>query len=377
MLDLAFRNIRKQRTRTLLTVMGILIGITAIVALGSFSEGINVMVGKELGDMAGKIIVMQKGSGGIMSMYAGSDITQEQLDNIRSISGVEEAVPMLWFMPGGSGQGFSSSSVFVIGMDVDNIELLIGKNIEMEEGRLFDAGERDVAIAGYDIAESLNLRAGDFFTVKDKEFSITGVAEKTGDSDLDFSIVVPVEDLQDAMDTENYQSVFVVAQKPENAEIVADDIMSQDDTLEALTSKEIARQFSEIMGTVSIFTIGVGAIAAFVGGLGVMNTMIMAVIERKRELGLMKAVGATRRFMLMQILTESSLISIIGGAAGLFLGWLASMALTVLFGGMITTVVTPGLAGGSLAFALALGVFGGLYPAWKAVKLDPVDALRG
>ena len=376
MLDLAFSNIRSQRTRTLLTIIGIVIGITAVVALGSFAEGINIMVNDELGAIAGKIIVTQKGSGGMTTAYSGSDITPDQLEMMKSLSGIEKAVPVIVHIEGGFGIGSGMPDWYAIGMDIDSIDLLIGKNIAMEDGARYEPGDRDVAVIGSKVAEKLNLKAGDFFTVVDSDFLITGVSEETGIQDIDSSVIVPIEDMQSVLGTENYQLVYVVPENPENVEIVADEISSMDDNLDAITSKDIARQMADIIGTIRIVTFGVGAIAAFVGGLGVLNTMIMAVMERRREIGVMKAVGATKKFLLVQIITESSMISMIGGLTGLALGFIASIGFSFITGGTVTAVVTPGLAIGSLLFALCLGVFGGLYPAWQAAKLDPVDALR-
>jgi len=377
MLDLAIGNIRKQRTRTILTVFGIFIGITAIVALGSFAEGINTMVNRELAGIAGNIIVSEAGSGGVTSGFSGSIVTQEQVDAMATVPGVDSVVPVLIYIERSSGFG-PGSSWFAIGINIKNLDLVIGKNIAMDEGSSYDASEHDVTIVGSSIAESMNIKVGDFFTIKNHDFLVTGVMEKTDNQNIDSGIIVPLEDMQTLLGKEGeYQMAYVIPENPQLSEVVADDIMSQDETLSALTAKDLAKQVSSIIDNVRIFTFGVGAIAAFVGGLGVMNTMIMAVIERKRELGVMKAMGATKRMLLVQILTESSIISLIGGVAGLSVGWLISLAFGVFTGGTINGVVTPALAAGSLVFALALGVFGGLYPAWKAAKLDPVDALRG
>jgi putative ABC transport system permease protein len=376
MLDLAFKNIRKQKTRTILTVVGIVIGITAIVALGSFAEGINAMIEQNLGSLSGSIVVSQAGSGGIMTGFSGSDVTQEQLDNIKSVSGVDDAVPVLLYMP--ASHGFGGAPWIGIGMDVDKIGVVLGKSIRMSEGGLYSQGERDVAVVGDTVAESLNVKVGDYFQVKDRDFLVTGVIEKAETEYVDSGVFIPLEDMQPLLGKESsYQAIFVVPDNPQQVEAVADEINSQDDTLSAMTSKDMARQVSDIINNVRIFTVGVGAIAAFVGGLGVMNTMIMAVLERRKEIGVMKAVGATRRFLLVQIITESAAISLIGGLVGLFLGWVISISLSLFTGGAITGIVTPGLALGSLAFALALGIFGGLYPAWQAARLDPVEALRG
>jgi putative ABC transport system permease protein len=131
-----------------------------------------------------------------------------------------------------------------------------------------------------------------------------------------------------------------------------------------------------LIGQISFFVIGIGSRAAFVGGIGVMNTMIMAIIERRREIGVMKAIGASSFMVLKQILIESALMSSLGGIIGILIGFGGSMILNVVTGGMITAVVSPALAIGAFLFALALGVVGGMYPAWKAAGLDPVEALR-
>ncbi len=376
MLDFALKNMKRRKTRTILTTLGIIIGIAAIVALGSFSEGMSLMVTEELGAMTGKVMVFQKGSGGVMSAFSGSDVTDEQLEIINDMPGVKETVPMVWHMPP-FGPGHEISTWAIIGMEIDKIDYFIGETIEMSEGRRPDPDESDVAIAGITVAESMRLAVGDLFDFKDKSFEIVGVAEETGINDVDMSLIVPLTDLQDALDIDTYQMVYVVLEDPETAEDFADEVEDNDDTLEAMTSTDMIRMVSEIMDQIRIFTFGIGAIAAFVGGLGVLNTMIMAVMERRREIGVMKAIGATRRFILFQILTESSLLSLTGGMIGLFLGWVASFGFGVMTGGLLTAAVTPALAIGSLAFAFALGFAGGLYPAWKAAKLDPVDALRG
>jgi len=375
MLDFAFKNIKRRKTRTILTTLGIIIGIAAIVALGSLSEGISIMVTEELSAVAGKIIIIEKGAN-MASGYSGSDITPEQASMIMEVSGVKEFVPMVFYMPP-FGPGAGIPSFAVIGIELDKLEYFIGKEIEIEDGRKPDDDEREVALAGITLKETMNVRVGDFYTYKEKDFEVVGIAEETGISDVDMSYLVPLEDLQDALGTDNYQVAYVVLENPDDAEDVADQIEDMDDTIEAMTMTDISRQVSSILDQISLFTFGIGAIAAFVGGLGVLNTMIMAVLERKREIGVMKAIGASRLFIIIQIVSESAILSLIGGLVGLFLGWLGSFVVSAFTGGFLMAIVTPSLAIGSLGFAVLLGLMGGLYPAWKASKLDPVEALRG
>jgi putative ABC transport system permease protein len=372
MIDLAFKNIMRQRTRTTLTTLGILIGIGAIVALGSIAEGLDSAIQSGLELTAGKITVTEKDSG-FFGFFG--QLTDEDLDVITSLGGIKEVVPVLVYIEGmGIGTSYDWQAV---GIPPGKGEYFIGENPDFENGRDIYEGESMVAVIGKTIADKYNLESGDFFTIKDEDFEIVGVLGMTGISDIDMGVIVPLEDLQAVLEEDTYMAFYVIPDDVADTERIADDIEDASDKFDALTSQELARQAGAIVDQVRIFTFGIGAIAAFVGGLGVMNTMIMSVMERRREIGVMKAIGATNRVVLQQIITESAMISFIGGVGGILLGLLGALLLSnVIGGGQITATVTPSLALTGLGFALLLGIIGGLYPARKAAMVDPVQALR-
>ncbi|RLI98361.1 MAG: hypothetical protein DRO99_00900 [Candidatus Aenigmatarchaeota archaeon] len=375
MIDLAFKNIKRRKTRTFLTTLGIVIGIAAIVALGSFAEGINSMVNEQLVMFAGKVLVMQSGLS--MMSFQASDVTPEQIEMLRDMSGVEKVVPMIFVVPPFGPAAGGIPQWQMIGIDIEDADVFIDDSIKTYEGRRFERGESEVALIGNTVSDNLDLMVGDYWEYKDKSFEVVGVLEDTSISDVDTGIIVPLEDLKEALKTDSYQMAYVVLDDPDYAEDFAEEVEDTDDSLMAITSKDMTRQISGILDQINLFTFGIGLIAAFVGGLGVLNTMIMAVMERKKEIGVMKAIGGTRKFVLMQIVTESSMLSLLGGVIGLILGSIASVGLGMVTGGLISGLVTPQLAIGSLAFAFILGFLGGLYPAWKAARVDPVEALRG
>lgn len=378
MLDLALKNVFRQRTRTFLTVLGVVIGITAVISLGSISEGINLMMQNNLELVAGRIMVFEgeagEGLAGLMTGIGTSEITDEQIETIISVLGIKDVVPLLVYMER-KGMMFEAEW-FVFGINPKNIDYFKGENIRMYDGRELEEGDSEVTIIGKDVANKYNLEVGDYFTVKDMEFEIVGIIERSNTQDIDKAVIVPIQDLQDLLDISTYHMVYVIPEDVTEVEEVAEQIEDADENLYTITSKGIARQASQMIGQITIFTIGMGAIAAVVGGLGVMNTMIMAVLERRREIGVMKAIGATRVLILKQFLLESATISMIGGSVGIMLGVLGSFVLTIYANGTITMVVTPILAIGGLLFALCLGLVGGIYPAFKASKLEPVEVLR-
>jgi putative ABC transport system permease protein len=371
MLDLALKNIMRNRTRTILTTLGILIGIGAVVALGSIAEGLNATIQSSLELTAGKISVQQAGAG---IFGIGSVLTNDDVELLKSVSGVKDVVPIDVFL--GPMESFAGPDYVVVGIDPDKMNYFAGENFKMYQGRNMDEGESGVAVLGKAAADKFNIQIGDSWTVKNEDFEVIGILDTTGISDIDSSILVPLQDLQTALDKDTYYSIYAIPDDVRDTEKVVAEINDASDNLQALSSAELARQASQIVDQIRFFTFGIGAIAAFVGGLGVMNTMIMAVMERRKEIGVMKAIGANNRMILTQILTESALISIIGGIGGILIGVGAAIGLGALSNGSIQGYVTPALALEGLAFALFLGIIGGLYPARQAAKLDPVEALR-
>lgn len=371
MFDLALKNIFRQKTRTTLTVIGIVIGIGAIVALGSISEGINNMISRELEFVAGTITITLKEGGGLMGY--GGEIEKPVADDLEQISGVKEVIPMAIKI--GAIVPMHGIEHVIVGMDPEWQEYFEGRGIGIESGRMLEAGDEYVALLGYRYADESMLTPGDTLELEDEDFEVVGVLEEMGTED-DTMVILPIDTMMDVYELDNYNSIIVIPEDITKVDSLAEEIEETFEDLNALTAKEIAKQTGDIVNSIRIFTLGIASVAAIVGGLGVMNTMIMSVLERRREIGIMKAIGATSRFVLTQILMESMLISLIGGLAGVFIGWLGSLSLGMLSGGMAYAEVTPQLIVGSLTFALALGAVGGVYPAWQAAKLDPIEALR-
>lgn len=378
MLDIAFKNIFRQRMRTFLTVLGIVIGIAAIIALGSISEGMNVMMQQNLEIIAGRIMVFEgegsEGLTGLMSGFMTSKITDDHIAILKDVSGVKEVVPLVFYM-GGGGTMFSANWQG-IGIEPAKLNYFKGEKVYMHDGRELEEGDSGVVVIGKGVSDTYELVLGDYFTILDEDFEIIGIIERSDVQDIDSGVFVPLDDMLDVLNTDTYQLAYVIPEDLTEVELVAEWIEEADDDLYTISSIDIARQTSAIIGQIGIFTIGVGSIAAFVGGLGVMNTMIMAVMERRKEIGVMKAIGATNNAVLKQFLTESVMISFVGGVLGIILGLFGSFLLTLAFGGMMQMVVSPTLALGALIFAIVLGFIGGLYPSRSAAKLDPVDALR-
>ncbi len=373
LLDYVIKNVTRQKSRSALTVLGIIIGITAITALGSISEGITQYIAGALELTAGKIMVMQQGSGGFMTGFQGSDLTEEQLEELRLLDGVREVTPMGFIMEGGAGFG---GGMMVVGIDPESGAEFVGENIGMHDGRDLVADDSGAAMLGYSMAEEAELEVGDSIIIKETEFEVVGIVEKTDNANVDGSVMVNIRDVQDLLGTDTYQVLYVIPHRVDDVEAIAETIESEFEGLDAVTSKDMARQATRMTSQIQLYTIGMGAISAVVGGLGIMNTMVMAVLERRKEIGVLKAIGASRAGIMKQFMAESAVIGFLGGIAGVGAGTLIVTAIGFATGGALPLRVTPFLAAVGMGFAVSLGFLGGAYPSWKAATLDPVDAMR-
>ncbi len=377
MLELALKNITRQKTRTALTVIGIIIGIAAIVALGSISEGLRVQITKSLEQASGLITVIEESKGGLFLSMGASELSQETVDEVMSFDGIKDATAILYKIGYlDETTGFGQPTLFESGVAPEDIELFTTEGVVLLDGEILEEGDTDYAMIGEHISEKLGLEVGDTITIEERDFTVKGIYEEFGDSGIDDGVIIPIDIAQELFDTDTYSAVVVYPEDIEEVEELAKDIEDSIEGVSAFTTAEFAKQIGQIVDQIGFFTIGIAGISAIVGGLGVMNTMIMSVMERRREIGVLKAIGATNDYIIKMILIESALISLIGGLIGLGVGYVGSKGLGFISGGQAEGIVTPRLAMYSMLFALFLGIVGGLYPARKASKLSPVEALR-
>ena len=369
MLDLAFRNILRHKIRSVLTITGIAVGIGLIIALGSIGIGLTSSIEEGFSELAGVVQVSPMG---------GDGITLETIDELKDIDGVEKVVPVSTYIEGGFSQGsltVGMDAIIITAINPEDSDYIIWSEIITDEGRKLDESDdgANVAVVGWNIAEMRNINLGDDIEYKNYEFEVVGIIEET-DGDTDGLIVVPLSTMLEIEDEENIQSVRVIVTDIDYAEDVAEDINENIDDVMAFSFKAISRQLGGILGMINMAVMGIGAISAVVGGLGIMNTMIMSVMERRKEIGIMKAIGATNSTILRQVMEESAAVSLVGGVLGLFLGWVTALVISHFSG--FNAIVAPWLAMLGIGFALIIGVGAGLYPAWSASKLDPIDVLR-
>lgn len=393
MLDIALKNVFRQKARSLLTMLGIAMGIGLILTLGAIGEGLNKQIDESFGNMAA-----------VIDVRAGFDsddgITDDMIEDIKNVKGVTEVVAVGEYrISRGGPKGFggmmgmrmsgASSSLEFTALDPEDQDYLIGEKIVVDEGRKLDTSDdhQYVVLLGYTTAENQVLNVGDEIEYERKVdndngedetesfyFEVVGILEETGDSSIDGAAYVPLSTMQELEDDDTISQLKVKVDSVDNVESITEDIGTMYDELMAMSAITMVRQMEETLGTITMAVYGIGFVSIIVGGIGIMNTMIMSVMERRREIGVMKAIGATTVNILTQVLEESAVLSLIGGLTGFMIGY-GAVTLVATYT-TFTPIMSPGLIALGFGFSLVLGMGAGLYPAWAASQLDPIEVLR-
>jgi len=399
---LSFRNLQNRKLRSWLTMLGIFVGIAAVVALISLSQGLQAAIFEQFADLGtDKLVVQGKGSGfGPPGLGAVGEVTKDDVELIEKISGVEQVVGRM-LEP--TTVEFNDKEVytFVISSpDKEEDRKLVEKafNVEYEQGRGLRDGDKYKVVIGY--TNSLEDRngfekeivVGEKIDIEGKDFEVVGVLEKTGQFTTDGAFIVPEEVLRDLVDKEETYSVLAVQARPnvdldELALKIEKEMRkdrNQDEGEEDFTVQtpgQLLETASSILNIVTAVLIGIAAISLLVGGIGITNTMYTSVLQRTKEIGIMKSIGAKNIDIRNIFLIESGLLGFVGGAIGVFLGASAAKLVEVVastqFGLDILKAHFPWyLIFGALAFSFLVGTISGVTPAKQAAKLSPVDALR-
>ncbi len=389
-LEMTIKNLTFRKMRTFLTLLGIIIGITAIVALVSIGEGMTKSVNEQFDRLgADKIFVasMMTGGGG-----TGEGLTDKDLNKIRKIPGVKVVIPVVTLVAGSEFKG-EEKALSITGVPAREAEQTFSdaQAYRVFRGRWLGPGDRRKATIGFNIHDDfyrVKVDVGDKIEIQGNEVDVIGIFADTGDNDQNNRIFMDFDYLREIMNKgDDITSMVVRVDDIGKAEAVSirikEALEKNHDTSSfvVLTSQELVKQITDSFKVIQVVFGGIAAVSLIVGGVGIANTMIMNVLERTKEIGIMKATGAKSTHVLKMIVVESGIIGIIGGSIGIFIGYIISLGINVaaeqyLGANVLTTAVTSQLAGFALGFSFVIGILSGLYPAYRASKLDPIVALR-
>lgn len=369
---LILKNPFRNKTRSLLAIIGIAIGIATIVALGLITASLEDSTETTLKDGSAEITVTKIGS----SMGSSSgNLNESYVDKLSEIEGVEKTAGLLdtTIIDTTSDRESSRYGYSLYGAKRDDLDIVGINNVN---GSVFDE-EKDELIVGKNLADEENYTIGDTIDVYGNEFKITGIYE-TGSIFYDSAMYTSLERLQNLTDNEGeISSISVKIKKDANLTTVNDNIKDKyNDTLNTITTEEMSQTIDDTLGMINSATTAIEALAIIIGGLGVINTMMMTVFERTREIGVLKSVGWTKKRILFMIMGESIVLTILSGIIGSVLGVIGVVLLLKVNGGDMTLVFNMNIFIKAFAVALTVGILGGLYPAIKASRLSPTEALR-
>ena len=388
LLKTALSSLFANKTRSFLTMLGIIIGVFAVVTLISIGQGIQNFVTSRFSNLGSNLIFVAPGKldlrGDPGANYLTNKLDDKHLKLVETYSSdyVRYLTPMMEI---GKNLSYKNKTYYSV-VQATNEEGNLAYNVELVSGKFFEKSDvttrNKVVVIGSEIAKEFfsNQEAiGNNIKIDDKVFTVIGVAKEKG-GQLDSRVYIPYTTAKRMFNIERFSALVMQAKSPD---LVDSGIKSVENALlrdldetdfTVLSQKEILDSFTSILANI---TIGIGAIAAIsllVGGIGIMNIMLVTVTERTREIGLRKAVGATPNNIALQFMVEATSLSVLGGLIGLYLGILVAFIIRTYFGFDAEVPLWSVIL--AFTFSFGVGVIFGTYPAIKAAQKDPIEALR-
>jgi putative ABC transport system permease protein len=380
-LKMAFKSILSNKMRTFLTMLGIIIGVFSVIVMVSIGQGATAQVTESVQGMGSNLLTLN-------IRDRSTKFDKDNLEDIEKLIGIDLASPNV-SLNGTIKYGLDSQeSMAISGVDEDYKEIQ-GQTVEF--GRFISPIDVDyrnkVAVIGYETWE--NLFAGlnplqEEISINGEKYKVVGVLSEKESTLMGSSndiVIIPYTTAMRQFRTNTINTLTIQGESPElvdtaleNLEKYLLEIYEDEDSYNIFNQEELLSTLDEITGTLTLMLAGIAGISLLVGGIGIMNIMLVTVSERTREIGIRKAIGARRSNILAQFLIESSVISSVGGIVGIILGMFVNKILSTSLG--ISTVVNIQVILIAFGFSLIVGIFFGIYPANKASKLKPVDALR-
>jgi putative ABC transport system permease protein len=391
-LRLALVTLRANKMRSSLTMLGVIIGVMSVILLISIGSGLKTYITGQLEGLGSNLLMVMPGEFDVSSnsgsmQGAGMMASKLTVNHVRELQQGSAIKAVMAYTENNATITYKGKSrvTQAAGVSYEYPEI---RNQYPVYGTFFTASQqaaaKKVVALGYTVAEKLFEEedpTGKKVTISDNKFTVLGVLEKKGalgGSDMDNQIFIPVTTALSTFEMENVLAFWVQAKdkdqveqaKKETEEILLKTL--KDDEFSVVDTKSLLLMVTQILGTLTLALAGIAAISLIVGGIGIMNIMLVSVTERTKEIGLRKAIGATRKIIMTQFLIESTVLSAGGGLIGILLGTGFSLLINQFFPAMVTAWSVL------LAFfvSVIIGITFGVLPAARAARLNPIQALR-
>lgn len=401
-IKMAVQNIRANKGRSFLTMLGIIIGIASVIAIVSIGEGTKNQMNSEIDGIGGGQIAVSVSNDAITESEF---ITAEDVQAVREIDTVEGVNVSESY----DGETVTGKGNFSIMLTAEGPDAKLLNNSEMKYGNYFGENEieegKNVCVIsdadakrlfGTDDVVGMNLDITCYDS--SKSFRIMGVTTQKENGTfvsytydgMPVAVNIPYSSMEDlAGAADEFYSLMIQGDKTLDSQIIADQVVhvlekrhqcAGEEYFQVQSFQDVMQSMNEMLGMVTAFISFVAGISLLVGGIGVMNIMLVSVTERTREIGIRKSLGAKTSSIMLQFLAEAAILTVIGGLIGIILGILAAYGICSVISGSIGMTITPGISPTVIfvatLFSCAVGVFFGIYPAKKAARLSPIEALR-
>jgi len=386
------KNIKRRKLRSWLTIIGVIVGVLSIVALMSLSNGLKASVSSEFDKLgAQKITITSK-----YSQFATETNIGLNSDDIKTIEKIGDVDYVVGSISGTIFAEYNSKKKFMsfTGYDVEYLEkMFFQDNITLLKGKLITSKKSNDIIIGYDYYNDYDklfnkrLDVGDKIKIKDSYYKVIGILKDTGNPSLNQNNYMSIETLRDLTDTDEklVDVIYAVIKTGKDIETVGIKIEEKLERARAendfvvTTPKQAAEDQQEILNIISIVVIGIASISLLVGGIGIANSMYTSVLERKKEIGVMKAIGAKKKDILLIFVLEAGMIGLLGGIIGTIGGFLLAYSVTVIgtpIGATFAIDFSFSIIAIALGVSFVLGIITGFLPAYQASNEEPIDALK-